>query len=312
MSKFVIRFTFFSNIFQLNGKLVAEYIDSIEASNRSTARLYRFRLNIFNSFSLRKYKTHSDNLVQEIKQGRKDPYQVLNAFIQYLQEYHNLSPITLKQHVVIAKNFLEYHDVDIIPRKFKLKVKMPKVVRKNKQALSKNDIINILNSCADFRLKTYVMSLAATGMRPTEALSIRIKDIDITSNPVKIFLRGEYTKTKMDRTVLLTNEIEQRLNSWINYKYRTRRVSHYNKDAKSITELRTPIKNEYDLIFAANYSENPQNIYVDLRQGFGNMLDRIGQGSKEEFTPNPKCRYSHHRRRCITLHSFRRFVRSRL
>jgi hypothetical protein len=72
-----------------------------------------------------------------MKEGRIDPYQILNAFIQYLQQFHNLSHITLKQHIIIAKNFLEYHDVDIIPRKFKLMVKIPKIVRKNKQALSK-------------------------------------------------------------------------------------------------------------------------------------------------------------------------------
>jgi integrase len=227
-----------------------------------------------------------------------------------LQQFHTLSSNTLKQHIILAKNLLEYYDVDISPRKFKLKVKIPKTVRKNKQALSKNDVINILNSCTDIRLKTYVMLIAATGMRATEASSIRIKDIDTISKPSKIFLRGEYTKTKMDRTVLLTNEIAQQLSSWMSFKYRTRRVSRYDKDAKSITELRTPKKDEYNLVFAATYSEDPLSIYGDLRKGFGNMLDRIGRGSKEDFVPNPRSRYVHHRRRCITLHSFRRFVKS--
>lgn len=294
----------------MNSNLIAAYIGNIEATNPGTARTYRFRLNIFNSFSLRKYKIVADDLIEEIKQGHTDPYQVLIAFIQYLQQFHNLSPIILKQHVIIAKTFLEYHDIDIIPRKFKLKVKMPKVVRKDKQALSKNDVINILNSCADIRLKTYVMLLAATGMRPTEALSIRIKDINTTSNPVKISLRGEYTKTKMDRTILLTDEIAQQLNSWMNYKYRTRRVSHHDKDGKSITELRIPTKNEYDLLFAVNGCQNPKNIYIEMCSCFGKTLDRTGLSSREEFKSNPQSSNKHHRRRRITLHSFRRFVKS--
>lgn len=67
------------------------------------------------------------------------------------------------------KNFLEFYDVDISPRKFKLKVKLPKVVRKTKEALSKEDIIDILNACSDIRLKTYLMLLVSTGMRPVEA-----------------------------------------------------------------------------------------------------------------------------------------------
>ena len=63
------------------------------------------------------------------------------------------------------KNFLEYHDIGISPRRFKLKVKLPKTIRKNKEALSKEDIVEILNAASDIRIKTYVMLLASTGMR---------------------------------------------------------------------------------------------------------------------------------------------------
>jgi hypothetical protein len=38
------------------------------------------------------------------------------------------------------------------------------------------------------------MFLAVTGMCATEALYIRIKDLDLKSNPHKVFVRGEYTK----------------------------------------------------------------------------------------------------------------------
>jgi integrase len=83
---------------------------------------------------------------------------------------------------------------------------------KNKEALSKEDIIDILNACSDIRLKSYVLLLAATGMRATEALSIRIKDLDLKSSPAKLFVRGEYTKTRTDRIVFLT-EVTHQLNS---------------------------------------------------------------------------------------------------
>ena len=62
------------------------------------------------------------------------------------------------------------------------------------------------------------MLLAGTGMRATEALSIRVKDLDLKSNPARLFVRGEYTKTKTDRTIFLTQEITQQLTSWLNYK----------------------------------------------------------------------------------------------
>jgi integrase len=53
----------------------------------------------------------------------------------------------------------------ISPRKFKPKVKIPKAIRKSKEALSKEDIVDILNACPDIRSKTYVMMLASTGFR---------------------------------------------------------------------------------------------------------------------------------------------------
>ncbi|MGC2681776.1 MAG: site-specific integrase, partial [Candidatus Nitrosopolaris sp.] len=75
-----------------------------------------------------------------------------------------------------------------------------------------------LNVCDNIRLRTYVILLAATGMRAVEALSIRIKD----TNPARVFVRGEFTKTKVDRFIFLTEEVTQELKSWLDYKYRTR------------------------------------------------------------------------------------------
>jgi integrase len=69
-------------------------------------------------------------------------------------------------------------------------VKLPRVIRRNKEALNKEDIINILNACSDIRLKTYIMLLAAGGFRAVEALSIRIRDINFKSSPAKVSIRG--------------------------------------------------------------------------------------------------------------------------
>src|ERR671930_2159232 len=123
-----------------------------------------------------------------------------------LQYYHIYITSTLKQRVITVKNFLEYYDIDISPRKFKLKVKLPRTVRKNKEALSKEDITDILNACSNIKLKTYVMLLGATGMRALEALAVRSKDFELSTHPARLFVRGEYTKTKTDRTIYLTEE----------------------------------------------------------------------------------------------------------
>jgi Phage integrase family len=152
------------------------------------------------------------------------------------------------------------------------------------------------------------MLLASTGMRAVEALSIRIKDLDLESSSAKAFVRGEYTKTRVDRTVFLTKEITEQLNSWLSYKYRTRRVCYKDdnqqSEAKTITEYRTPDKKSTDLVFAASHDKiipDPVWLYNELAKSFAKTLDRIGKGTREDSTK---------RRRQITLHSFRRFVKT--
>lgn len=170
------------------------------------------------------------------------------------------------------------------------------------------------------------MLLASSGMRAVEALSIRIKDIDFESNPVKLFIHGENTKTKVDRSVYLTNEVAEQLSSWLDHKYRTRRVCSTNinnSDAKrTITEYRTPTKNLNDQVFTVHQNlQHIQNVYADLCADFDKTLDRVGMGTREESSSHSSAttnKYQkdngakrlYYRRRQITLHSFRRFVKS--
>ena len=147
------------------------------------------------------------------------------------------------------------------------------------------------------------MLLAVGGFRAVEGLSIRIKDLDLESKPTRVFVRGEYTKTRTDRIVFLSDEVTQQLKLWLDYKYRTRRVSYKDEGAgKTITENRTPERSETDLIFSVyQQSPDPNSLYDDFRRSFSKMLDRMGKGTRED---------GNERRRQITLHSFRRFVKT--
>ena len=201
-----------------------------------------------------------------------------------------------------------FNDVELSPKKFKLKVRYPKTIFRHKEAIDKEDIIKILNGCSDLRLKTYVMLLASTGLRATEALSIRLKDLDIGSDddnyPGKATIREEYTKTRVDRYVFLTREIQHQIKLWLDYKYRKRRNCHIDKETgKSISEYRTPETSPHDLIFSINQIDKtrPPILYFYLAHTFSNTLDRIGMGDRED---------GNQVRRKITLHSFRRFVKT--
>ena len=67
----------------------------------------------------------------------------------------------------------------------------PKTVKRNKEAISKEDVAEIINQCSDIRLKTYVMLLAAAGMRDVEGLcnsgnngndGLRLHEVDVLTD----------------------------------------------------------------------------------------------------------------------------------
>jgi integrase len=141
--------------------------------SKSTAREYWKRLTSFQVFISNEYAILStEDLISKVRECMFDLYDILNGYSAYLQQNYTISALTLKQRVITVKNFLEYHDVDISPRKFKLKLKLPRMIRRSKEALSKEDIIDILNACSDIRLKTYATLLAGTGIQSYYCLSI--------------------------------------------------------------------------------------------------------------------------------------------
>jgi len=139
-----------------SGNTITSYIGNVRTMNDTTAYQYLSRLKDFQGFIENKYGFSIDELVPEIKQGQRDVYDVLNSYAAHLNSSNSISRLTLKQRVVTVKNFFEYYDIEISDRRFKLKVKLPKIIRKKKEALSKELIIEILNVCDNIRLRTYL------------------------------------------------------------------------------------------------------------------------------------------------------------
>ena len=293
---------------QNDSQLISKFIKSVSVRNKNTAKQYQSRLLFFERFVLKEFdnkKSNVDKLIQQLKNGELDPYDILNDYCLFIQNNYNVSSITFRDKITTVKTFLEFNDIELSPRKFKVKVRYPKTIFKNKEAIDKDDIIKILNGCSNLRLKTYVMLLAITGARATEALSIRNHDLNLESNPPKITIRGEYTKTKVERYIFLTKEVVNQLKIWLDFKYRTRRICFRNsKTGKTITEYRTPTENNpNELVFSQYQTGNPKPdvLYENLGILFAKTLDRIGMGSREESNEN---------RRKITLHTLRRFVKT--
>jgi hypothetical protein len=141
-------------------------------------------------------------------------------------------------------------------------------------------------------LKAYLLVLASGGTRAVEALAIRIKDIDFSISPTKIHIRKEYTKTKCARDIYISEEATQYLKQWIDWKYGDKGENTKRRHPDDLVFSIYTIKNE----------PNPTHLYQKILIEFEKLLQVAGLDERKEEGV--------YKRRKITLHSFRRFVKT--
>jgi len=210
---------------------LTKFINGVKRGSKTTADNYSRRLESFRLFVKQKYNLTLDELILTLttySSGPKiDPYELLSDYMDYINEQSNISPLTLKLKLSTVRCYLETFDIELSSKKLRYKVRMPRIISEDKEPLSKADVQTIINACPTLKLKTYVMFLASTGCRATEALSIKGRDINWNNNPVTISMDGRHTKTKKSFIIFLTKEMEQQLKLWIQYKHRRRDRSYY-------------------------------------------------------------------------------------
>jgi integrase len=272
---------------------VSSFLLSISRNSSASESAYLNGLVHFQRYFLQDGKLSSysvDSIILPLSKEEINIYELLDSFISFLV-LQKLSIPTIKLYMTAVRSYLAYHDIDVVPSKFKRKVKMPKAYREDEEALDVQDIRNILLVCTNRRLKAYILVLASGGFRAVEALAIRLRDIDFTLSPTKIHVRKEYSKTRVARDVYISVEATKYLKDWMNWKYKG---NEWTKTAKLD-----------DLVFGANKIKGgpkPRCLYIKIVNEFQKLLSVAKMDERKEDGLG--------RRRRITLHSLRRFVKT--
>lgn len=293
----------------------ADYLQDKATRSINTASSFSFGLLHLNSFIKKKYNDKHD--IQTIlplllKEQRKHDgeqkllYELLRGFVSYLQNDskngHSLTPKTIRDYMVTARSYLGYNNIDISIPKFKRRVTMPAIYREDEAPIDSNDIKNILNHCNNRRLKAYILVLASSGTRAVEALGIRLRDINNGAgidldkfSPTEILIRKQYTKIRRERRIYISDEASSYLKQWIEYKHRDRhKEHHYLKNIEPAAD---------DLVFSKGGGiTKPAGLYDKMLDEFHKVLKDAGFKDRKEDGV--------YKRRKVTLHSFRRFVKT--
>jgi integrase len=271
-------------------KPVSVFLSSMLRNSLKSTYAYQYGLTHFQKYLTQRHPQYNiENILNALSsKSELDVYVLLDGFVSYLADATlKLTSGSIKLYLAAVRSYLAYYDVDIIPSKFKRKVKVPKLYREDEEPLDASDIRKILLSCNNRRLKTYLLALASGGMRATECLAIRLKDVDFSVSPTKIHIRKEYAKTRVARDIYISDEATQYLKQWMDWKYNN--------------EERPRIRNDEDLIFTVYRTANPVTLYIKVLKEFEKLLSVVGLDARKE---------GKQRRRKITLHSLRRFVKT--
>jgi integrase len=269
------------------------YLESKARNSTSTGFTYMKALQKFSRFLAQQYPSYNiETILMPLEKKEIDVYHLLDKFVAYMDGDNNnklqTAASTIQSYMAAVRGYLGYYDIDIIEQKFKNKVTMPKNRKEDERPLDVQDIRQIILAITNRRLRAYCLVLASGRMRATEALAIQLENIDFTTHPTRIYMKAKYSKNRLPREVYISDEATDYLKRWLDFKY--------DEGMSSISR-----RNPKDFVFALYETATPEGMYCNVAIEFRNVMRSLDDLNKKRDDGK---RYE------ITLHSFRRFVKT--
>lgn len=145
------------------------------------------------------------------KSDESETFFIIRDIVIFLQRIKSYG--TCRLYLTYVRSWFRENRLNIDERRMASYVKWEKPLRERKYTPDINVLSQILGR-SNPKWRSYWLCLIATGMRQGEAMKLRVKDFDLKSDPIKIILPAQITKTKQERVIFLTPE------AWESMQYR--------------------------------------------------------------------------------------------
>jgi integrase len=195
----------------------------------------------------------------------------------FFAEIKHRPPTSIRTLVSNVRVFLMENDIEL-PKKF-----WKHLARRVKGKAQTEDRIPTTEELKQILIQmpphgtAFYLTLVSSGMRGGELLSVKLSDIKLHEDPVRIKIRGEYAKNKIRRTVFVTAEAKQYIEEWLKI-----RQEHL---VTACARSRYPKDTEDDRLFPF-HSTNILNVWHRALQKTG--LDMRGPQTAR-FVLHPHC-----------------------
>ncbi|MFQ5999156.1 MAG: tyrosine-type recombinase/integrase [Candidatus Bathyarchaeia archaeon] len=180
--------------------------------NKSTKKTYRVALNnYFKSLYGLEADLHSvsETYFTEGRDYKSD----VQKFFNFIYEK---PPKTLRTFLAVINNFLLFNQVELPKLFWKGISRRIKGTRaRTMDHVPSNAELRKILTHMDAKGKAFFLMLASSGMRIGEALQLKFQDVNLNSDPVKLEIRGEYTKTGDPRIAFISSEAKEALEEWL-------------------------------------------------------------------------------------------------
>jgi len=185
---------------------VDKFLDRVYRRSHSvhSLRFYRSGIRKLERFCSEVYGEGLEKVIEGLRKGTLDVYDLLDQYASWM-DGQGLKGKTQHDYMVAAKKLLRFFDIEILEEKFREKVVLARPEKIMDEAPTKEQLRMILARCNP-RLKALILTMASSGMRLGEALSLKVKHVDFDSKPVRIVIPARRTKNARSRECYITDE----------------------------------------------------------------------------------------------------------
>jgi len=184
-----------------------------------TKNAYRAALKKFTEFLRIKHNYSLEQLLGLISE-KLDPLDVLDEYYTFLSNYqtrtkrNGYSSEAINSYIRIAKDFLNHQGCKIYNEDMKMKFRLPKRVSAYQKGLTR-EVINRVIRFANPKLATIILMACSSGMRIGEIIQLKLSDVDLSTTPTTITIRGITTKTRETRLTHISSEATNSLQDYL-------------------------------------------------------------------------------------------------
>jgi integrase len=215
----------------IDWKEADRFIDGIYRKSRSVHSKH------FYSFGIRTLRQFCDE--KHVKINQANVYDSLDKFVSWLDS-KGLKPKTVTDYTSAAKRFLLFCGLELDDKKLRNRISMPRIMKIAEEPLTIEQVQRILTTGKpNPRMRALILLLLSSGMRLSEALSLRVKDLDLKSKPARATLKAEVTKGKRARVVFMSDEARGAVSEIVEGAPADQSAFNYKGDIWSKTKIAT-------------------------------------------------------------------------